>query len=106
MGKLKDKQYKTYNYLSRYASFPFYYNIKDNKYIYGTTSQLDTTVNYMEYKVETNDTLDSIALMFYNNPTFYWVISDFNRIQDPFKKLKVGTVLKIPTLSNIKFIET
>ena len=41
-----------------------------------------------------------IALWFYNNPTYYWVICDFNRILDPLKKPEIGTVLYIPTMGN------
>lgn len=105
MDILKNKQFREYNYISRYAGFPFYYNTLDNKYVYGTTAQLKTNVPYVLHKVVQNETLDSIALDFYNNPTFFWVIADFNRIQDPYKKLKVGEELKIPTLSDISFEE-
>ena len=46
MDVLKDKQYKDYNYLSRYESFPYYFHSIDRKYIYGTTSQLDQNLSY------------------------------------------------------------
>lgn len=103
MDVLKDKQYRNYSYLSRYSSFPFYYNTEDKKYIYGTTSQLNQDITYILYKVKANDTLDSIALDYYNNPTFFWIIADFNQIQDPFIQLIEGTEIKIPTLSEISF---
>lgn len=103
MDVLKDKQYRNYSYLSRYSSFPFYYNTEDKKYIYGTTSQLNRDITYILYKVKANDTLDSIALDYYNNPTFFWIIADFNQIQDPFIQLIEGTEIKIPTLSEISF---
>lgn len=105
MSVLIDKQYKDYSYLSRYTSFPFYYNIRDGKYIYGTTSQLRQTLGYRLYNVKQNDTLDTLALDFYNNPTLFWVIADFNEIQDPYTKLEVGSQIKIPTLSEIAFEE-
>ena len=41
MDKLINKSYKNYNHFSRYSSFPYYYNVEDEKYIYGTTAQLD-----------------------------------------------------------------
>lgn len=103
MDILKDRQFKTYDYVSRYSSFPFYYNTQDRKYVYGTTSQLNQDITYILYKVKARDTLDSIALDYYNNPTFFWIIADFNKIQDPYTKLIEGTQIKIPTLSDISF---
>lgn len=100
---LINKSYKTYDYLSRYGAFPYYYNTKDNKYIYGTTSQLNASTTYTLHKVKQGETFDSIALDYYNNPTFFWVICDFNRIQDPYKELETGEVLKIPTLNAINY---
>lgn len=105
MVEIKDKSYKEYDYISRYATFPYYYNVADDKYMQGMTSQLDSTSTFMLYKVKENDTLDSIALDIYSNSTYFWVIADFNRIRDPFKKLVVGEYLKIPTLGDIKFME-
>ena len=106
MDALIDKQYKVYSYLSRYTSFPYWYNKEDRKYIYGTTTQLtQDNISYALHKVTWQDTLDTLALDYYNNPTFFWVIADFNHIQDPFSSLEVGTTLKIPTLSDIKFEE-
>lgn len=105
MSILKDKQYRNYDYLSRYTSFPLYYHTLDRKYINGTTAQLSKDCSYILYEVKTSDTLDSIALDYYNNPTFFWIIADFNNIQDPYIKLEIGSKLKIPTLSDIKFEE-
>ena len=105
MSKLINKKYKKYDYLSRYASFPIYYHIDDLKYVMGTTSQLNDNIPYVLRKVKQHETLDSIALDVYNNPTFFWVLADFNKIQNPYKKLKVGSTLKIPSLSDISFEE-
>lgn len=71
MDKIKDKSYRTYNYFSRYTSFPYYYNVEDKKYIYGTTSQMNKDIVHTLHKVKRNETLDSIALNYYNNPTFF-----------------------------------
>lgn len=105
MDILQNKNYKNYDYFSRYSSFPYYYNSVDKKYIYGTTSQINTNISYILHKVKKNETLDSIALDYYNNPTYFWVIADFNRIQDPYNKLEEGINLKIPSLSSISFEE-
>ena len=69
--KLTNKQYKDYDYLSRYTSFPFYYNEEDRKYVYGVTSQLNQNITYVLHEVKTNETLDTLALDYYNNPTFF-----------------------------------
>ena len=105
MVTIVDKSYKDYDYVSRYATFPYYYNIADDKYMQGMTAQLDPTTTYTLYKIKQNDTLDSIALDMYANSTYFWVIADFNRIRDPFKPLVVGEYLKLPTLGNIRFEE-
>lgn len=95
--------YKDYDYVSRYQVFPYYKHNIDKKYIYGLTSHLDTSTKFVSHKVKVNDTLDSLALYYYNNPTYFWIIADFNRIQDPYAELEIGRVLKIPTFSGISY---
>ena len=104
MDVLKDKSKKSYSYISRYAAFPFYYHSKDKKYIYGITSQLDDNVTFVLHKIKESDTLDSLAEHYYGRPDLFWIIADYNKIQDPFVKLfgKYKT-LKVPSLSNITF---
>ena len=104
MGDKYNKQYKDYDRVSRYQVFPFYYNSDDDKYFYGLTSHLSAdNTPFVAHKVKTGDTLDTLALYYYNNPTYYWVVADFNKIRDPFLELKEGTILKIPTFSNLAF---
>ena len=98
-----NKKYKNYDRLSRYTRIPYYYNIEDNKYEYGTTAHLRDDTVFSLHKVKKGDTPDSLALYYYNNPTYYWVILDFNRIQDPFDELVEGMYIKIPVISAIKF---
>jgi len=104
MDCLKDRSKKNYDYLSRYTSFPYYYNTLDSKYIYGITSQLRDDSLYVAHKITQEDTLDSLSFKYYGRPDLYWVIADFNKMQDPFVKLYGHIdVIKIPTLSNIAF---
>lgn len=105
MDKISEKTYRDYDYLSRYSSFPYYYNEEDQKYMQGLTAQLKENATYVLHKVEVGETLDSIALDNYSNSTYFWVIADFNKIRDPFIELEVGTMLKIPTLASISFQE-
>lgn len=102
---LTKRRYIEYNRISRYSAFPIYYHRIDNKWVYGITSQLDTSteVPYSNHVVELGDTLDNLALYYYNNPTYFWVIADYNRIQDPYEDLIVGSTIKIPSMSNIQY---
>lgn len=104
MDILKDKQGRSYEYTSRYSAFPFYYNTEDDKYIYGITKQLGQNTPYTLHELKDYDTVDTLALKYYGRPDLYWVICDFNRIQDPYiNLLDRFTSLKIPTISSIYF---
>lgn len=103
MEVLSKKSYKDGSKLSRYTPFPFYYHEIDNKYVYGTCAYLKDDTVYSSHTVTPGDTFDTLALKYYNNPTLYWIICSFNRIQDPFQELETGTTIKIPALSNIEF---
>lgn len=102
---LQDKTYINYNYICRYSGFPYWYHSDDEKCIYGTTSQLAKDISYVVHTVKNNDTFDSISLYYYNSPLYFWVVMDFNDIQDPFERPVVGSQLKIPTLSSIYYQE-
>lgn len=104
MDVLKDKSKKSYAYISRYGTFPFYYHSKDRKYIYGITSHLNENVTYVLHTLKEEDTLDSLADKYYGRPDLFWIIADYNKITDPFIKLKSKYItLRIPSLSNISF---
>ena len=102
---LTDKQFRNYNKISRYSTTPYYYNPVDNKYVYGIGKNLKDNTPHKIHRIKEGETLDSLALYYYNNPTYFWIIADFNRIQDPYINLKTGTKLKIPTFSSIDFEE-
>ena len=104
MDCLKEKQTRNYDSLSRYASIPFYYNTLDEKYIYGLTKQLSDKTEYIIHNVKPYDTLDSLALYYYGRPDFYWIIADFNRINDPFIELNEKfKEIKVPSVSYIYY---
>ena len=106
MEVLKDKSYKTYLALSRYAPIPYYYNTVDKKFIYGLTKHVNQNISYSLHKVQESDSLDSLALYYYGRPDYYWVIADFNRIKDPFIRLKDKyEEIMIPNLTNVSFEE-
>lgn len=103
MVELTKKSYKSYESLSRYEQVPYYYYKKLNKYIYGTSKYLNNETPFVSYKVKRNDTWDSIALYYYNNPTYYWILLSYNRVQDPFQEPTEGQIIKVPTFSTIYF---
>lgn len=106
MNVLTGKRYLNYEKLSRYSQFPYYYNTLDDKYICGTTEYLNDQTNYVQYIVKDGDTYDSISLETYGNPTYYWIICSFNRVQNCFDDPKVGSMLKLPVMTDIVFEET
>lgn len=105
MDTLKNKQTKTdYEAVSRYAPFSFYYNTVDDKFVYGLTTHLSTAVEYVAHRVVETDTLESLAQKYYGRPDYFWIIADFNRINDPFIKLGYKfEVIKVPSLGQIYF---
>jgi nucleoid-associated protein YgaU len=104
MDTLKSKVYNDFDYLSRYKNIPYYYDTLSNREIYGIGTNIRTDTEFMTHIVKSNDTLNSLALKYYNNPTFWWIIAYFNNIQDAFKPLRDKYVtLKIPSISSIEF---
>ena len=102
MNVLKDKSSRTYLYTSRYATLPYYYNTLDKKYVYGISKNLNTNTDYVLHNLVDSDSLDSLALKYYGRPDLFWVIADFNNLNDPYIRLvdKMSSI-KIPALSGI-----
>lgn len=104
MDILKDKNYKSFDYTSRYSGVPFYYNTQDNKYMYGLGTNVKKDISFVIHNVSDTDTLDYLALKYYNNPSYYWIIAYFNDIQDCFIKLANHyKTIKIPSITSIEF---
>lgn len=104
MDVLTNKSYRSYDYTSRYATFPYYYHSIDKKYTYGITGQLSNSTEYTLHTVTDTDTLDSLAQKYYGRPDLYWIIADYNRIQDSYINLfETYNSICIPSLSSVKF---
>ena len=102
MNVLKDKSSRTYFYTSRYATLPYYYNTLDKKYVYGISKNLNTNTDYVLHNLVDSDSLDSLALKYYGRPDLFWVIADFNNLNDPYIRLvDKMSLIKIPALSGI-----
>ncbi len=104
MDTLKNKKYETYDYTSRYTHVPYYYDTLDDREVYGIGSNMLKNISYVSHKVKEEDTLDYLALKYYNNPTFWWIIAYFNDIQDAFRPLyEYLDIIQIPSISSIEF---
>ena len=104
MDILTNKSTKSSNYFSRYNGRAFYYNKKTKKDQLATSSWLKHTNDYSTYIVKEKDTYDSIALEYYNNPTYWWVIALFNDIEDSYMNLMDKFIsIKIPQIAAIEF---
>lgn len=104
MNTLKNKNYTNFDYLSRYTNIPYYYDTLCDREVFGIGTNIKNNTEFVTHKIKSNDTLDSLALKYYNNPTFWWIIAYFNDIQDPFKPLRNKyETIKIPSISSIEF---
>lgn len=104
MQKLTNEQANTFDYLSRYTGVSYFFDTQKNREVYGIGSQISFDTPYILHKVGVADNLDKLALKYYNNPSYWWVIAYFNKINDPFINISLTyTTLKIPTISSIVF---
>jgi nucleoid-associated protein YgaU len=104
MEKLTNKRAHTFDYTSRYSGVPYYFDTKKNRDIPGIGYQINFNTPYVLHTVKAADTLDTLALDYYDNPSYWWAIAYFNKIRDPFVPLALNySTLKIPTISSIIF---
>ena len=104
MDTLKNKRYLRYDYRCRYASVPVYFDTLGLRDVPGLGKNMLLNSPVVTHKLTSGDTLDSLALDYYNNPSYWWVIAYFNDIQDAFKPLMDQfEVLQIPSISSIAF---
>lgn len=104
MDTLNKKRFETFNYVCRYTPVPYYFDTLGKRDVYGLTSNMVKTTAHYTHKVKDDDTLHGLALKYYNNPSYWWVIAYFNDIQDAFVKLSDHyQVLQIPSISSIEF---
>ena len=104
MDVLINKSKKFYDYTSRYAVLPYYYNPIDKKYIYGISKNLRNDTEYVLHNVKETDTLDSLALKYYGSPDLFWVIGNYNGISDSYVELyNHYNYILIPSLGQIRY---
>ena len=71
MDTLKDKQYGVFDYTCRYAGVPYYFDTLERREIFGIGSNMFKNSAWLAHKVTQEDTLDNLALTYYNNPTLW-----------------------------------
>lgn len=104
MDTLQNKKYAEFNYLSRYIDIPYYYDTLTDRQVCGIGTNLKNDTEFVSHKVANNDTLHNLALKYYNNPMYWWIIAYFNDIPDAFMKLSDKYLtLKIPSISSVEF---
>lgn len=105
MDELSNKRFFNADYLCRYTGVPYYYNNKDGKDVFGMSQNLLPDLAWVAHQVKPEDTLDSLALNYYNNPTYWWIIAFFNNINDPLDVVlhERYEILKIPGMTNLEF---
>lgn len=104
MEKLVNKRVNTFDYISRYSGVAFYLDTKKERDVMGIGQQIKFDTPYSLHTIKRDDTLDSLALTYYNNPTYWWAIAYFNKISDPFIELATNfKTIKIPSISSIIF---
>lgn len=104
MDTLTNKTFEHFDYNSRLTPFPFYYDKIGDRYVYGLSSNVKKDIPYVSHKVAETDSLDSLALKYYNNPTYWWYIAYFNDIQDAFVNLyQKYSIIQIPSISSLQF---
>jgi hypothetical protein len=107
MDTLKTKRFLNFGYIARGSGVTIYYDTLKERDITGIGKDLSKDTPYFTYEVKDRDTLDSIALKYYNNPTFWWIIAMFNDIQDAFiDNLKARyPILQIPNIATLVFVK-
>lgn len=56
---------------------------------------------YIEFNSNYNGRLDLVSYDYYKTSRLWWVIAVANNIQNPFEKIEVGKILRIPSLHSI-----
>lgn len=104
MEKLTNKRAYTFDYHSRYTGVPYYYDTSKGRDVFGLGTQIRFDTPYVLHKVAIGDTLDKLALKYYGNPTYWWAIAYFNKINDPFIVIEGKyKTLKVPAITGVVF---
>jgi hypothetical protein len=105
MDTLKNKRFINFGYTARYSGVPIYYDTIRERDIVGIGKDLNKKTPYLTHTVKERETLDSLALKYYNNPTYWWIIAMFNDIQDALiDNLKDRyPVIQIPNIAALVF---
>lgn len=97
------KSPRKYRYVSRYSKTNIIAD-KNGPDVHESSYNIEidqnTSDTYFTVNKATENRLDLISVMFYDFPSYWWVIATANNILDPFN-VPIGTVLRIPALSSL-----
>lgn len=106
MDTFNNKRYASFNYTCRYTGVPYYYDTVGKRDVFGIGKPMLKNTSWAAHKVMPDDSLDSLALKYYNDPTYWWIIAYFNNIIDPFTPLHGKfSIIRIPNISSIEFAD-
>jgi hypothetical protein len=93
---------RVYEHTSRYGK---YRQIVDNLNSYVETFNQSLITRSDDDKFHTvlkeqENRLDIIANIYYNDPSFFWIIALANELVDPFV-IKAGSILRIPSITSL-----
>jgi LysM repeat protein len=93
LPNLSNNNLETLFYVDQDEEGNYFYDLSDT--IYVETEGMNPTY-YVEYDVQSNDTLFSIAKKFYETYNLWWAVAITNNIDDPFQLGDmVGETIKI-----------
>lgn len=70
-------------------------------FIKGSIPDMDLrTVDFFTVTASTEDRLDLISFKYYGSYDFGWLIAEHNDLLDPVSEVKIGLVLKIPSMTD------
>jgi hypothetical protein len=69
----------------------------------GTRRCIDTTPRQDDcfHVVSDSDRIDNLAYRYFDDPTLWWIIADYNEIFFPLQ-LPVGAMLRIPSMEHVQ----
>lgn len=66
----------------------------------------DTTDLSYTIDETTNGRLDKVAYGFYNDPSLWWIIAQYNNLLDPYTEAFSGRILTIPSHERVTLLMT
>lgn len=93
------------DYADRYRNCNILTDVETGETLLSTREIQDTyaTSSDIYHRIDSHELnrLDKLAYEYYKNPSMWWVIAEANNIFDPFSDIPSGTLLRIPSVTNL-----